>query len=114
MIKRGKERKTEEGEENHNQKREKQGGGRHREERREKGGKEGTLGNRLGDEFRVNDLELGDQEAPAVAVAADGRYVVVWHKSLLSKLPSFGFYPSLCTFISSFLFFCFSLCSFFP
>ncbi len=27
----------------------------------------------------------------------------VWHKSLLSKLPSFEFYPSLCTFISSFL-----------
>ncbi len=28
---------------------------------------------------------------------------IVWHKSLLSKLPSFGFYPSLCSFISSFL-----------
>ncbi len=27
----------------------------------------------------------------------------VWHKALLSKLPSFGFYPSLCSFISSFL-----------
>ncbi len=27
----------------------------------------------------------------------------VWHKSLLSKLPSFGFYPSLCSFISIFL-----------
>ncbi len=27
----------------------------------------------------------------------------VWHSSLLSKLPSFGFYSSLCTFISSFL-----------
>ncbi len=27
----------------------------------------------------------------------------VWHKSLLSKLLSFGFYPSLCSFISSFL-----------
>ncbi len=27
----------------------------------------------------------------------------IWHKSLLSKLPSYGFYPSLCTFISSFL-----------
>ncbi len=26
----------------------------------------------------------------------------VWHKSLFSKLPSFGFYPSLCSFISSF------------
>ncbi len=28
---------------------------------------------------------------------------IEWHKSLLSKLPSFGFYPSLCSFISSFL-----------
>ncbi len=27
----------------------------------------------------------------------------VWYKSLLSKLPSYGFYPSLCTFISSLL-----------
>ncbi len=30
----------------------------------------------------------------------------VWHKSLLSKLPSFVFYPSFCSFISSFLFDC--------
>ncbi len=28
----------------------------------------------------------------------------VWHESLLPKLPSYGFYPSLCTFICSFLF----------
>ncbi len=27
----------------------------------------------------------------------------IWHKALLSKFPSFGFYPSLCTLISSFL-----------
>ncbi len=27
----------------------------------------------------------------------------VWHKSLLSELHSFGFYPPLCSFISSFL-----------
>ena len=27
----------------------------------------------------------------------------VWHKSLTSKLPSYGFYPSRCTFISNFL-----------
>ena len=27
----------------------------------------------------------------------------VWHKSLISKLPSYGFYSSLCTFISGFL-----------
>ena len=27
----------------------------------------------------------------------------VWHKALISKLPSYGFYPSLCNFISNFL-----------
>ncbi len=27
----------------------------------------------------------------------------VWHKALLSKLPSYGFYPVLCSFLSSFL-----------
>ena len=27
----------------------------------------------------------------------------VWHKFKISKLPSYGYYPSLCTFISSFL-----------
>ncbi len=29
--------------------------------------------------------------------------LIVWHRSLLSKLPSFGFHLSLCSFISSFL-----------
>ncbi len=27
----------------------------------------------------------------------------VWHKALLSKLPSYGFYPDLCSFLSSYL-----------
>ncbi len=27
----------------------------------------------------------------------------VWHKALLSKLPSYGLYPALCSFLSSFL-----------
>ncbi len=27
----------------------------------------------------------------------------VWHKALLSKLPTYGFYPALCSFLSSFL-----------
>ncbi len=31
----------------------------------------------------------------------------VWHKSLISKLPSYGFHPCFCTFISSFLSDCF-------
>ncbi len=39
----------------------------------------------------------------AVALDMSKTFVRVWHKSLLSKLPSYGFYPSLCTFISSFL-----------
>ncbi len=42
-------------------------------------------------------------ETFAVASDMSKAFDRVWHKSLLSKLPSFGFYPSLCTFISSFL-----------
>ena len=42
-------------------------------------------------------------ETFAVALDISKAFDRVWHKSLLSKLPSFGFYPSLCTFISSFL-----------
>ena len=30
-------------------------------------------------------------------------FCYVWRKSLISKIPSYGFYPSICTFISSFL-----------
>ncbi len=39
----------------------------------------------------------------AVALDMSKASARVWHKSLLSKVPSFRFYPSLCTFISSFL-----------
>ncbi len=39
-----------------------------------------SLTNRLGDEVRVNAATLTDQQFPAVAVAADGRYVVVWEQ----------------------------------
>ena len=42
-------------------------------------------------------------ETFAVALDMSKAFDRVWHKSLLSKLPSYGFYPSLCTFISSFL-----------
>ncbi len=38
-----------------------------------------TVTNRLGGETRINLAEAEDQKEPAVAVAADGRYVVVWH-----------------------------------
>ncbi len=40
-----------------------------------------SLTNRLGDEFRVNAATSADQRAPAIAVAADGRYVVVWEQN---------------------------------
>ncbi len=42
-------------------------------------------------------------ETFAVALDISKAFDRVWHKSLLSKLPSYGFYPSICTFISSFL-----------
>ncbi len=42
-------------------------------------------------------------ETLAVALEKLKAFSRVWYKSLLSKLPSYGFYPSLCTFISSFL-----------
>ncbi len=42
-------------------------------------------------------------ETFSVALGISKAFDRVWHKSLLSKLPSFGFYPSLCSFISSFL-----------
>ncbi len=42
-------------------------------------------------------------ETFAVALDMSKGFDRLWHKSLLSKLPSFGFYPSLFPFISSFL-----------
>ena len=42
-------------------------------------------------------------ETFAVALDISKAFDRVWHKALISKLPSFGFYPSLCNFISSFL-----------
>ncbi len=42
-------------------------------------------------------------ETFSVALDISEAFNRVWHKSSLSKLPSFGFYPSLCSFISSFL-----------
>ncbi len=42
-------------------------------------------------------------ETFSVALDISKAFDRVWHISLLSKLPSFGFYPSLCSFISSFL-----------
>ncbi len=42
-------------------------------------------------------------ETFAVALDMSKAFARVWHKSLLSKLSSYGFYPSLCTFTSNFL-----------
>jgi hypothetical protein len=42
-------------------------------------------------------------ETFSVALDISKAFDRVWHKALISKLPSFGLYPSLCTFISSFL-----------
>ncbi len=42
-------------------------------------------------------------ETFAVTLDMSKAFDRVWHKSLLSKLPSYGFYPSLCTLIFSFL-----------
>ncbi len=42
-------------------------------------------------------------ETFSVALDTSKAFDRVWHKSLLSKLPSFGFYSSLCSFISSLL-----------
>ncbi len=42
-------------------------------------------------------------ETFAVALDISKAFDRVWHKALLSKLPSCGFYPALCSFLSSFL-----------
>ena len=42
-------------------------------------------------------------ESFAVALDISKAFDRVWHKALISKLPSFGIYPSLCNFLSSFL-----------
>ncbi len=42
-------------------------------------------------------------ETFAVALDISKTFYRVWHKALLSKLPSYGFYPALCSFLSRFL-----------
>merc|ERR1712035_278289 len=41
-------------------------------------------------------------ETFSIALDISKAFDRVWHKSLISKLLSYGFYPSLCSFISSF------------
>ncbi len=42
-------------------------------------------------------------ETFAVVLDISKAFDRVWHKALPSKLPSYGFYPALCSFLSSFL-----------
>ena len=42
-------------------------------------------------------------ETFAVALDMSKAFDRVWHKALIFRLPSYGFYPSLCNFISNFL-----------
>ncbi len=42
-------------------------------------------------------------ETFAVTLDISKAFDRVWHKALVSKLPSYGFYPAFCSFLSSFL-----------
>ncbi len=66
-----------------------------------KGRSTGDLLSLLSDSWSSSLSRFG--ETFSVALDISKAFDRVWHKSLLSKLPSFGFYPSLCSFISSFL-----------
>ncbi len=66
-----------------------------------KGRSTGDLLSLLTDSWSSSLSRLG--ETFSVALDISKAFDRVWHKSLFSKLPSFGFYPSLCSFISSFL-----------
>ena len=55
----------------------------------------------LSDTWSSSSLEFG--ESFVVALDISKAFDRVWHKALISKLPSFGIYPSLCNLISGFL-----------
>ncbi|KAK3884497.1 hypothetical protein Pcinc_011235 [Petrolisthes cinctipes] len=61
----------------------------------------GDLLSLLSDSWSTSFRNFG--ETFTVALDISKAFDRVWHKALISKLPSFGFYPSLCTFISDFL-----------
>ncbi len=42
-------------------------------------------------------------EAFVVALDTSKAFDRIWHKALFSKLPSYGLYPALCSFLSNFL-----------
>ena len=47
---------------------------------------------------------LGTSENHSSSLLISLRHLTVWHKALLAKLPAYGFTPSFCKLISSFLF----------
>ncbi len=65
-----------------------------------KGRSTGNLLSLLTDSWSSSLSRFGETFSVALNIAK--AFNRVWHKSLLSKLPSFGFYPSLCSFISNF------------
>ena len=50
---------------------------------------------------------LGTSENHSPLLLISLRHLTVWHKALLAKLPAYGFTPSFCKLISSFLSNCF-------
>ncbi len=65
-----------------------------------KGRSTGDLLSLLSDSWSSSLSRFG--ETFSVALDISKAFDRVWHKSLFSKLPSFSFYPSLCSLISSF------------
>ncbi len=66
-----------------------------------KGRSTGDLRSLLSDSWLSSLSRFG--ETFSVALDSSKAFNRAWHMSLLFKLPSFSFYPSLCSFISSFL-----------
>src|ERR1700755_3183513 len=52
---------------------------------------------------RRNSLPRHFGESFAVALDISKAFDRIWHKALISKLPSFGIYPSFCDLLSNFL-----------
>ena len=61
----------------------------------------GDLLSYLSDSWSSSLRDFG--ETFSIALDISKAFDRVWHKSLISKLPSYGFYPSVCAFISNFL-----------
>ncbi len=66
-----------------------------------KGRSTGNLPAFLTDSWSPSPSRFG--ETFAVALNISKAFDRLWHKALLSKLPSYGFYSALCSFLSSFL-----------